>query len=214
MSGIVHFLLKICHIDITNFCGTICGALNEPINADVRRRCRRTTGGIPVEEKTSKLRELFYKYHEIIMYLVFGVITTLVSWVAYSICEKSLSMISGLSTDVVMLVSGVISWLIAVTVAFITNKLWVFESKSWEHKLVWTEAITFYGGRALTGIIEVIAVPALVKLGFDAILFGVDGLPAKILVSILIMILNYILSKFISFKDTGSNKNTKRENPQ
>ena len=181
------------------------------------------SGGILVEDKHLSLRVLFNKYREIIMYVIFGVLTTLVSWVVYSICEIAFSglqitsptavnLISqllekmGNNTDVntfiVMVISGVISWIVAVSVAFITNKIWVFESKSWEHNLLKTEALTFYGGRIVTGIIEIIAVPALVSAGLNMTLFGVDGLPAKIVVSVFIMVLNYFLSKFISFKGT------------
>lgn len=180
-----------------------------------------------MEDKHLSLRVLFNKYREIIMYLIFGVLTTLVSWVVYSICEIAFSglkvtsptvvnLISQLlekmgdntdvSTFIVMIISGVISWIVAVSVAFVTNKIWVFDSRSWEHSLVKTEALTFYGGRILTGIIEIIAVPALVGAGLNMTLFGVDGLPAKIVVSVLIMILNYLLSKFISFKGPKEEK--------
>ncbi|MFB0920187.1 MAG: GtrA family protein [Oscillospiraceae bacterium] len=175
-----------------------------------------------MEEKSSVLRALFDKYREIIMYCIFGVATTIISWAVYSACEIAFSQVrmtdpdavnffswiiekTGEHTDVntfiVMLLSGVISWIIAVAVAFVTNKLWVFDSKSWEKSLVRKEAWTFFGGRAATGILEVIAVPTIVSWGFNMKLFGVDGLPAKILVSVAIVILNYILSKFISFRD-------------
>ena len=174
-----------------------------------------------MEEKPSVLRVLFDKYREIIMYCIFGVTTTIISWVVYSICERALSSlqvtdpgvvkffsriieITGDNTDVntfiIIILSGVISWVIAVAVAFVTNKLWVFDSKSWERSLVRKEAWTFFGGRVFTGILEIIAVPAFVSWGFNMKLFGVDGLPAKIVVSVAIVILNYILSKFISFR--------------
>lgn len=174
-----------------------------------------------MEEKPSVFRLLFGKYREIIMYCVFGATTTLVSWVVYSLCERLLPPVHmadsafeplvsrlihllGGSTDVdtflSMTLAGVISWLVAVTVAFVTNKLWVFESRSWEAPLVRAEALTFFGGRIATGLLEIAAVPALVGWGFDLTLFGVNGLPAKILVSLVIVVLNYILSKFISFR--------------
>lgn len=180
-----------------------------------------------MEDKHLSLRMLFDKYREIIMYCIFGVVTTVVSWVVYSICERAFSGLNissptvvnfisqllkkmGDNTDVntfvVMIISGVVSWIVAVSVAFVTNKIWVFDSRSWERGLVKTEALTFYGGRILTGIIEIIAVPALVGAGLNMKLFGVDGLPAKIVVSVIIMILNYILSKFISFKGTKEKK--------
>ncbi|MEG1404598.1 MAG: GtrA family protein, partial [Oscillospiraceae bacterium] len=140
-----------------------------------------------MEDKKSIFRRLFEKYREIIMYCIFGGVTTVVSWLTFSICEA----VFGLD----LYWSGIVSWIIAVTVAFITNKLWVFESKSWKLKLVLVEGVAFYGGRILTGILEVIAVPALSDWGMDMSLFGVDALPAKMLVSVVIIILNYVLSK-------------------
>lgn len=148
-------------------------------------------GGVLLEEKPSKARELFNKYRELIMYCVFGISTTAISWFAFSICEA----VIGLN----LYWSGIASWIIAVFFAFVTNKIWVFESRSWEPKLVAAEAFTFFGGRALTGVLEVVTVPAMVSWGLDATLFGVEGLPAKITVSLFIVALNYILSKFISF---------------
>lgn len=127
------------------------------------------------------------------MYCIFGVTTTFVNWVIYSLCVR------GLGLDLYS--SGIIAWIVAVIVAFVTNKLWVFESKSWAPLLLLKEAIAFVGGRVLTGVLEVIAVPALVNFGLNATLFGVEGLPAKILVSVVIVILNYVLSKFIAFND-------------
>ncbi|MEG0035929.1 MAG: GtrA family protein, partial [Oscillospiraceae bacterium] len=110
-----------------------------------------------MEDKKSIFRRLFEKYREFIMYCIFGGVTTLVSWLTFSICEA----VFGLD----LYWSGIVSWIIAVTVAFITNKLWVFESKSWKLKLVLVEGVAFYGGRILTGVFEVIAVPALSDWG-------------------------------------------------
>ncbi len=78
-----------------------------------------------------KIKELFIKYKEIIMYLIFGVATTGVNWVVYSLLMKAVLVHAPGSDDVKMTVSNVIAWIAAVIFAFITNKLWVFESKSW-----------------------------------------------------------------------------------
>ena len=70
-----------------------------------------------------KIKELLLKYKEVIMYLIFGVATTLVNWIVYSLLMK---------TSVVnMTVSNAIAWFTAVVFAYITNKLFVFESRSW-----------------------------------------------------------------------------------
>lgn len=173
-----------------------------------------------MEEKPSVLRELFNKYREIVMYCIFGVATTIVNWFVFSVYVLVVPVenyangfptwfqeliVSRLHLDIKLIYAGVIAWIVAVIVAFVTNKLWVFESKSWNAKLVLKEALTFFGGRIATGILEVAAVPALVAWGFDATLFGVDGLPAKIVVSVAIVVLNYVLSKFISFRSREVN---------
>lgn len=141
------------------------------------------------------------------MYLIFGVVTTVVSWIVYSIAIKLILAGGGFgplwkfSAETVNIdVANIISWIISVTVAFITNKLWVFESKTWEHDTVWKEAWTFYGGRVFTGVLELVLMPLLVSWGMNMTLFGVEYFPAKIVVSIVIIVLNYLLSKFISFR--------------
>lgn len=151
-----------------------------------------------MEKKPSALQALFTKYHEVIMYLVFGVVTTGVSWVSYSVFVRFLGMSVTLS--------NALSWILAVLVAFVTNKLWVFDSKSWESRLVIKEAITFIGGRALTGVFEIAAVPILVSVGLNQTFFKVEGLPAKMLVSVAVIILNFVISKFVAFRSNQEPK--------
>lgn len=146
-----------------------------------------------MDKEPSKWRILFDKYREYIMYAVFGCSTTLISWLTYSLSEA----VIGLD----LYWSGIVSWIVAVIFAFVTNKVWVFNSKSWEKNLVLKELFTFVGGRLLTGALEVVAVPFFVSIGLNSTLFGVEGLPAKILVSLIIVVFNYILSKFISFNN-------------
>ena len=64
------------------------------------------------------------------------------------------------------------------------------------------EAWTFYGGRVFTGVLELVLMPLLVRWGLDMTLLGVEYFPAKMIVSVIIIILNYLLSKFISFRET------------
>ena len=132
-------------------------------------------------------------YKEIILYLLFGVGTTIVNWGTYSIALKFLKF--GIFT------SNVISWIMATIFAFITNKVWVFGSRSCQIDTLISELVKFVSSRLATGAFEIVAVPALVRGGFDSSLFGVDGFPAKIFVSIIVVVLNYIISKWVIFKD-------------
>lgn len=139
-----------------------------------------------------KLRALFLKYREIISYLFFGGLTTVVSWVAYAL------FVGAFHTGVN--VGNLLSWICAVTFAFVTNKLWVFQSKGWQWPKWVKEAAAFYAGRVFSGLVELGGLPLLMKLGLDQSVFGVDGLVAKVVVSVVVIILNYFLSKFFAFK--------------
>lgn len=138
------------------------------------------------------IKNLFIKYKEIIMYLIFGVLTTAVNWVVYSLLVK----LCGVNITV----SNIIAWFASVIFAFVTNKIWVFESKSWEIKLAFKEFCSFVASRLATGVIEWVGLPLLVKLGVDQTIFGIEGFVAKVIVSVIVVILNYVFSKLITFR--------------
>lgn len=140
-----------------------------------------------------KIQELFVKYKEIIMYLIFGVGTTVVNWVIYTVIVM-------LGKEVNLTIANIIAWVGAVAFAYITNKLWVFESKSWNPKIVWKELGMFLGARIFSGIFEIGLFPVLVWLGMNQAIFGVEGMLAKVVISVLVIVLNYIFSKLLVFK--------------
>ena len=136
--------------------------------------------------------DLIKKYKEVILYLIFGGLTTAVNLVSYFILREICSL--GINT------STVIGWFLAVVFAFFTNKIFVFESKSWEAKVFWREFISFILARALTGILEIFGVPLLVRLGLDQEIFGIKAMVAKVAVSVIVIVANYIFSKLFIFK--------------
>lgn len=140
-----------------------------------------------------KIQELFEKYKEVIMYLIFGVGTTAVNYVIYTVLTET-----GVMTN--LNIANVIAWVGAVAFAYITNKLWVFESKSWKLDLVLKELGMFLGARIFSGIFEIGLFPILMKVGFDYAIFGVEGMAAKVAISVLVIVLNYIFSKLLIFK--------------
>ncbi len=145
------------------------------------------------------LKNLYFKHKEIINYLLFGGMTTVVSWSTYSLFVKAIGMSVG--------VGNILSWICAVLFAFVTNKLFVFESKTWQPATALREFVSFIGARLATGVIEWFGVPYFSTHGLTHPLFGVKGLLAKVVVSIVVIILNYIFSKFLVFikKDKPEN---------
>lgn len=130
---------------------------------------------------------IYKKNKEIINYLIFGVLTTVVSFVVYFIFAKVFKI------DEV--ISNGISWFFSVLFAFITNKLYVFESKEMGKKTLLKEVISFYLARLFTGVVCDLGVFALmVKV------FKINDVLSKLVVQVFVIVLNYILSKLLVFK--------------
>lgn len=143
-----------------------------------------------------KWKELFTAYREIIMYLIVGVITTVFNWVVYAVFVKWMP----------MAVANALSWFVTVVFAYVTNKIFVFDSRSWNLQIVIKEAVAFFGARAATGVFEVVAQPTFYALGLKQSIFGVKGLWAKVLTSAIVMVLNYICSKLFVFREKKGKK--------
>lgn len=133
----------------------------------------------------SALKTLFYKYKEALLYLVFGGLTTAINIISYHLLYEVLSVSNTLS--------NIIAWVLSVLFAFITNKIWVFESKERGAALL-REAVSFFGCRAATGVLDV----AIMFLCVD--LFFLPATPCKIASNVLVIILNFIFSKLLIFK--------------
>lgn len=129
---------------------------------------------------------LIKKHESFIAYGVFGVLTTLVNIITYNCCYNQL----GISNTV----SNVLAWILAVVFAYITNKMWVFNSKSWQWFVLKREITSFISCRLATGIMDIVIMFICVDfLGWHAMLM-------KVLSNILVIVLNYIFSKLIIFK--------------
>lgn len=142
-----------------------------------------------------KINNLIKKFlnKETISYLIFGVLTTIINIVVFWFAERELAFI--MSEDAASLVGNVIAWVISVAFAFVTNKLFVFESKNMAFKVVMAE---------LTGFV----IARLLSLAFDEgfmfvaiVLLGMNSLLAKIISNVFVVIINYVLSKFFIFKN-------------
>ena len=149
-----------------------------------------------------KIKAFYLKHKKIILYLFFGVVTTIVSFVSYALFERLFCYLPYTSSNLVFAIAAanVLSWIVAVLFAFVTNKIFVFESKKNSFLGVMGEFASFVGARLLTGFIEWFGVPFLVFSGLHQASFGSEGLLAKIIVSIIVIILNYIFSKILVFR--------------
>lgn len=121
---------------------------------------------------------------ELFLYVVFGTLTTLVNIVVYFLLDYVLG--------VNYIISNIIAWFLSVLFAYVTNRIWVFESKSPD---ILKEASLFFGGRIFSGVLDT----ALLYLFID--ILAIADAPSKIIVEIIIVIVNYVLSKLVVFKD-------------
>lgn len=145
--------------------------------------------GLKILEKMhlKKLADWYRKHQEGMRYLVFGALTTLVNIVAYSILYYTLHINNA--------TSNVIAWIIGATFAYITNKLYVFNSKVNSKKELLKEIVYFYGCRLLTlAVDEGSMILTVDKFGWNALLM-------KIIANIIVIILNFVFSKILIFKD-------------
>lgn len=146
------------------------------------------------------IKKLFNKYKELISYVFFGVLATIVSIGSFKIFDVILG-------EHLYMLSNVISWIITVIFAYFTNKLWVFQSKSWKPSVVVRELIGFFGARLFSLGVEELGLWLMIDkmnigtIGFEILDFDVNGnLIAKVIMQVVIVILNYIFSKLIIFK--------------
>ena len=121
---------------------------------------------------------------ELILYVVFGAFTFFVNLISYFFFANMLG--------INYLVSNAIAWFLSVLFAYITNRIWVFESKS-PHIL--KEMSLFFGGRIFSGVVDTV----LMYLFIDVLVLG--NTFSKIVVQIIVIVLNYVFSKLIVFKD-------------
>ena len=134
-----------------------------------------------------KLMNLIRRYYDVLAYLFFGVLTTVVNYLVYLPCYN----LWGFSATV----SNVIAWVAAVAFAFVTNKPFVFKSYDWSASVLWPELTKFVGCRIGSGLAET----AIIFVAVDC-LRG-NGNLWKLITSVLVVILNYFASKLLVFRN-------------
>lgn len=145
------------------------------------------------------MKKLIEKYKELILYVIFGVLTTIVNYAVYFGC-KALHLPYQPAT--------VIAWIAAVAFAYITNRIWVFESKTCGAKAILKEIVLFVGARLFSLVLELIIMfigMDLLSAGERTIILLDKTLPlgefiTKTVAQIVIIVSNYIFSKLVIFR--------------
>ena len=133
-----------------------------------------------------KIKELYFKYKEVINYLFFGGCTFLVSIISFYLFNKVFTLNEH--------VANVLSWILAVSFAYVTNKKYVFESKTSEKKDLLKEITSFVSARILTLVMEEI----ILLIGVN--MLNIDSMIVKIVAQVVVIVSNYFLSKLFIFK--------------
>lgn len=123
---------------------------------------------------------------ETILYIVFGIATTLINFSVFAVLNKAFLL--------PWKESNIAAWIVAVIFAFFTNKYYVFSSKSTEKKkLIW-EFSTFISARLLSLLVEYIGLFIMIDM------CHIEELISKVVINVIVIIVNYIFSKFITFR--------------
>ena len=132
-----------------------------------------------------KVKEFFVKYKEIILYLVFGVLTTAVSIGTFALTEL---------VGIHELVGNIISWVVSVTFAFFTNRIWVFDAKTDSTKSFFVQFVLFYLSRIATFLVEELIIFVCVTL------LHFNPMVIKIIAQVIVIVLNFVVSKLVVFR--------------
>ena len=167
----------------------------------------------------AKIKALLQKHREVLMYLVFGVLTTVVGWgVYYAVLLGGRAIFdipAGETTSAryfaLYTAAQIIQWVCAVLFAFFTNRAWVFTEADKSTSL-WKQLLPFAGGRVITlGLDYVITfgltlgLGALIPAWTSAVLFGktvnLCELASKVVAAVVVIVCNYVISKLFVFKN-------------
>ena len=136
------------------------------------------------------IRNLLIKYRDIIAYLFFGGCTTVVNIVAYWAAAYPMN----LGT----VPSSVLAWVAAVIFAYVTNRKWVFRSQAVTRQEIAREVTSFFGCRLATGVVDWVVMFVFVDL------LHFNDMIIKIFANVVVVILNYVASKLLIFKNKKS----------
>ena len=139
-----------------------------------------------MKDLIAKVKALIKKYEEIIKYLIIGVLTTALNYMVFVILINIFK--------IEMHTSNIIAWLVGVIFAYLTNKLFVFESKSFKIDVLKKEISSFGVARVFSLLLEEVILYIFVNI------LNMNQLIIKLVANVVVIVVNYILSKFIIFR--------------
>ena len=169
------------------------------------------------EKQGNSLRGLYERYKEIILYLIFGVLTTVVGWGVYFAVMYAGRGIFGIAVDDVTsprylglyIAAQIIQWVAAVLFAFFTNRSYVFEGGKEGSML--RQLVVFAGGRVVSFVLDLVVTyfgalllsflfPPLNAFAFIGRVWNVNEILAKVVAAVIVIVSNYFFSKFLVFR--------------
>ena len=174
------------------------------------------------------MKNLFHKYREIILYLVFGVLTTVVGFGTYFLIMAGAEHLLGIPMEdetsltylTVYLVAQIIQWVAAVLFAFFTNRAWVFTEADRSKETFWRQLVLFAGSRVASFLLDLgvtYGCTLLLALWIvtPPVIMGIEltpGIIAKLVAAVLVIIANYVLSKLVVFRKAKTDTEEKNNN--
>lgn len=142
-------------------------------------------------ERMKKLYKVMTS-REMLLYMLFGTGTAAIDFLVAKLCYQTIPLPK---SALLTALSNAAAWVLSVTFAFVTNKLFVFQSRRAGRKTLWLEMFGFYGARFLSLVLSIVFMILLIDmLGWNADL-------AKLLVTVFVILFNYVFSKCVVFRD-------------
>lgn len=132
-------------------------------------------------------------HKEPVMYVIMGVSATIFNWIIYALFVRVMP----------MELANAFSWGGTLVFAYITNKLFVFDSWNFEKRVLFKEFSVFATARGITGVLEIVLLPQMYALGLKEATFGIHGMQAKIAVCLIMVVVNYFCTKRMVFVNSN-----------
>ena len=132
------------------------------------------------------IKSLFLKYKELILYVFFGGLTTLVNWGSYWVLADVF--------HVPYLWATAIAQILSILFAYVTNRVWVFESRAKGFTAVFWEMVRFFGCRGASFVLDLVCM----RVGVGGL--HINDKVMKLLSNVIVIIVNYVFSKVFVFR--------------